>query len=113
MWFFGLAVLFVLELIPIINIIAGALTVAAVLSGRTFVLPDDVKALAGPVLAHRLVVDLLGGDQPVGQPVQPGQLAAGRRADLLAGRNAMVRHVGSRPLDAGRQIVQVPFQGGL
>ena len=26
-------------------------------AGRTFVLPDDVKALAGPVLAHRLVTD--------------------------------------------------------
>jgi len=31
---------------------------AAVLAGRQFVLPDDVKSLAEPVLAHRLVVDL-------------------------------------------------------
>jgi MoxR-like ATPase len=31
---------------------------SAVLDGRSFVLPDDVKELAGPVLAHRLVVDL-------------------------------------------------------
>ena len=31
---------------------------AAVLAGRAFVLPDDVKILAHPVLAHRLVVDL-------------------------------------------------------
>jgi len=31
---------------------------AAVLSGRSFVLPDDVKAVAPAVLAHRLVVDL-------------------------------------------------------
>ena len=31
---------------------------AAVLEGRSFVLPDDVKDLAAPVLAHRLVVDL-------------------------------------------------------
>jgi MoxR-like ATPase len=30
---------------------------AAVLAGRGFVLPDDVKAMAGPVLAHRLIVD--------------------------------------------------------
>ena len=30
----------------------------AFLSGRGFVRPDDVKAVAGPVLAHRLVVDL-------------------------------------------------------
>ena len=31
---------------------------AALLDGRRFVLPDDVKAMARPVLAHRLVVDL-------------------------------------------------------
>jgi MoxR-like ATPase len=31
---------------------------AAVLAGREFVTPDDVKELAVPVLAHRLVVDL-------------------------------------------------------
>jgi MoxR-like ATPase len=31
---------------------------AAVLTGRSFVLPDDVKAVAPAVLAHRLVVDL-------------------------------------------------------
>jgi len=31
---------------------------AAVLAGRSFVLPDDVKAVAGAVLEHRLVVDL-------------------------------------------------------
>jgi MoxR-like ATPase len=31
---------------------------AAVLDGRAFVLPDDIKAMAPAVLAHRLVVDL-------------------------------------------------------
>src|SRR5215212_2130334 len=31
---------------------------AAVLDGRTFVMPDDVKSVAGPVLGHRLVIDL-------------------------------------------------------
>jgi len=30
----------------------------AFLAGRRFVLPDDIKAVARPVLAHRLVVDL-------------------------------------------------------
>jgi len=30
----------------------------ALLAGRDFVLPDDVKAIARPVLGHRLVVDL-------------------------------------------------------
>ena len=31
---------------------------AAVLEGRAYVLPDDVKAMAGPVLEHRLIVDV-------------------------------------------------------
>ncbi|HEX5824968.1 MAG TPA: MoxR family ATPase [Candidatus Limnocylindrales bacterium] len=31
---------------------------AALLAGRDFVLPDDIKAMAAPVLGHRLVVDL-------------------------------------------------------
>jgi len=31
---------------------------AALLAGRRFVLPDDIQALARPVLGHRLVVDL-------------------------------------------------------
>ena len=30
----------------------------ALLEGRDFVLPDDVSALAGPVLTHRLIVDV-------------------------------------------------------
>ena len=39
----------------------------ALLHGRSFVIPDDVKALAGPVLAHRLVLTVqarLRGDTP-------------------------------------------------
>jgi MoxR-like ATPase len=31
---------------------------ASFLAGRDFVLPDDIKAMAAPVLGHRLVVDL-------------------------------------------------------
>jgi MoxR-like ATPase len=31
---------------------------AAFLDGRDFVLPDDIAALAGPVLTHRLIVDV-------------------------------------------------------
>jgi MoxR-like ATPase len=31
---------------------------SALLAGRDFVLPDDIKAMAAPVLGHRLVVDL-------------------------------------------------------
>jgi MoxR-like ATPase len=39
----------------------------ALLDGRRFVLPDDVKLLAPPVLAHRLILRSdarLGGDSP-------------------------------------------------
>jgi MoxR-like ATPase len=49
---------------------------AAVLDGRSFALPDDIKAMAGPVLEHRLVVDL---DRAV-----RGATAAGVVADILA-----------------------------
>jgi MoxR-like ATPase len=31
---------------------------SAALAGRAFVTPDDVKSVAVPVLAHRLIVDL-------------------------------------------------------
>jgi len=48
---------------------------AAVLAGRAFVLPDDVKSVAGPVLEHRLVVDL---DRSI-----HGATAAGALADIL------------------------------
>jgi MoxR-like ATPase len=34
----------------------GAAKVRAVLAGRDFLTPDDLKALAGPVLRHRLVL---------------------------------------------------------
>ena len=65
---------------------------AAVLDGRSWVLPDDVKRLAGPVLGHRLIVDLdrsLRGlsaqavleavlDTVAVPPVAPGALEASR-----------------------------------
>jgi len=35
----------------------------ALMNGRDFVLPDDVKALAGPVLAHRLILRLAAQPQ--------------------------------------------------
>jgi MoxR-like ATPase len=38
------------------GLFASARALAA-LSGRSFVIPDDVKSLAGPVLAHRLMVE--------------------------------------------------------
>jgi MoxR-like ATPase len=37
-------------------LVRTAKTLAAA-SGRHYVIPDDVKALAEPVLAHRLVID--------------------------------------------------------
>jgi MoxR-like ATPase len=49
---------------------------AAFLAGRDFVLPDDIKALAAPVLGHRLVVDL---DRSL-----RGATADGALADILA-----------------------------
>lgn len=33
-----------------------AVRASALLDGREYVLPDDVKALAGPILTHRLVL---------------------------------------------------------
>ena len=40
---------------------------AALLDGRDFVLPDDVSALAGVVLAHRIVLRRTGAEQREGQ----------------------------------------------
>lgn len=37
--------------------LARAARAAAAVAGRPFVLPDDVQALAGPVLAHRIIPD--------------------------------------------------------
>jgi MoxR-like ATPase len=42
-----------------IGLIAAA-RANAVVNGRTYVLPDDVKAVADPVLAHRLVLEVSG-----------------------------------------------------
>jgi MoxR-like ATPase len=38
----------------------SAARACAVVRGRTYVLPDDVKLMAGPVLAHRLVTEVTG-----------------------------------------------------
>ena len=38
----------------------------ALIAGRGFVMPGDVQALAGPVLAHRLILDTDSGAHPVG-----------------------------------------------
>ncbi|MGH9171666.1 MAG: AAA family ATPase [Acidimicrobiales bacterium] len=42
-----------------IALLAGA-RACAVVRGRTYVLPDDVKVMAEPVLAHRLVTEVTG-----------------------------------------------------
>jgi MoxR-like ATPase len=54
-----------------IALIRAARALAA-FDGRNFVTPDDVKAVAGPVLAHRLVL------------TPKGELAPGTAADVVA-----------------------------
>ncbi|HVR09627.1 MAG TPA: MoxR family ATPase [Thermoanaerobaculia bacterium] len=55
------------------NMLASAARAAAVLEGRDFVIPDDVKALWKPLLRHRVVlaasaeVDGIGADQVLDQ----------------------------------------------
>jgi len=57
----------------------------ALLAGRTYVLPDDVKALAAPVLAHRLI--------PRAQARLRGRTPTQIVADLLETIPAPVDHV--------------------
>ena len=58
------------------NMLAAASRAAAVLEGREFVIPDDVKGLFKPLLRHRVVlspsaeVDGLGADQVLEQILQ-------------------------------------------
>ncbi len=64
------------------NMLAAAARAAAVLEGREFVIPDDIKGLFKPLLRHRVVlapsaeVDGLGTDQVLDQVL--GQVAAPR-----------------------------------
>ena len=64
------------------NMLAAASRAAAVLEGRDFVIPDDIKGLFKPLLRHRVVlspsaeVDGLGTDQVLEQIL--GQVAAPR-----------------------------------
>ncbi|MGJ9383860.1 AAA family ATPase [Salipaludibacillus sp. CF4.18] len=55
-----------------------AVQVHAILQGRSFVLPDDIKALIKPVLAHRLVID------------QMSQLKQGYEHELL---DEIIKHI--------------------
>jgi len=48
----------------------------ALLDGRDYVLPDDVKALAEPVLAHRLVLHSLDGSRDKSGRVQINEILA-------------------------------------
>jgi MoxR-like ATPase len=72
----------------------------AALSGRDYVVPDDVKALAIPALAHRLVLNpelwvrRIGGDQIVREcleTVPAPDPAAGLRSDDARGRVTKAR----------------------
>jgi MoxR-like ATPase len=64
------------------NMLAAASRAVAVLDGREFVIPDDVKSLFKPLLRHRVVlspsaeVDGLGADQVLDQIL--GQVPAPR-----------------------------------
>jgi MoxR-like ATPase len=64
------------------NMLAAASRAAAVLEGREFVIPDDIKGLFKPLLRHRVVlspsaeIDGLGTDQVLEQVL--GQVAAPR-----------------------------------
>ena len=55
------------------NMLAVAARAAAVLEGRTFVIPDDVKLVFLPVMRHRLVLS-------------PGAELEGRSPDEVLGR---------------------------
>ncbi len=54
----------------------------AILAGRSYVLPDDIQSLAGPVLAHRLVMD----DESRLRQVSPSNIIEG----VVAGIDAPV-----------------------
>ncbi len=61
----------------------------AATQGRTFVVPDDIKALAGPVLAHRLLL------------TPEGQVGGTSAADVVAELLDRVPVPAPRPVDAG------------
>ena len=46
---------------PFLGVDPAAARAEAALSGREYVLPDDVRAVAVPVLAHRLILDRRAG----------------------------------------------------
>jgi MoxR-like ATPase len=78
---------------------------AAALAGRDFVLPDDVQALAQPVLSHRLVltaqahVDRLSPEELVGDVlarVPVPQAPIGRKTAKVDGRGVQNRGVDGR-----------------
>ncbi|MCL4150966.1 UNVERIFIED_CONTAM: hypothetical protein GTU68_044343 [Idotea baltica] len=69
----------------------------AALAGRSFVLPDDVKALAVPVLAHRLIL-------------HPDQWVRGVKADDVVGE--VLQQVPA-PVGANQQPSQAPPQAQM
>ncbi|WP_344044275.1 hypothetical protein [Microcella alkalica] len=58
--------------------LARAIKTWAIASGRTYATPDDVRALAVPVLAHRLIVD----PESDFEGVTPEQIVEGILADI-------------------------------
>jgi len=79
----------------------------AVMSGRPYVAPDDVKAVAVPVLAHRLSLTA----QAWATGVQPTQLVAGI-VDSVAGPPVVASRPTPSPADAGHPDAARPAAVG-
>ncbi|WP_427016706.1 AAA family ATPase [Pseudarthrobacter sp. P1] len=67
----------------------------ATLAGRDFVLPDDIRALAEPVLAHRIIVDR--------RAASAGATAASVVAELVAGLPVAAGPAGRNGTSPGRR----------
>ena len=77
----------------------------AAAEGRGYVIPDDVKALAVPVLAHRLIVTpeaQLQGISPVGRPGRGPAGRPGPRRALSAGAPSAGAHPPGLAVPLGR-----------
>jgi len=58
----------------------------ALMRGRDYVLPDDIKTLATYVLAHRLIIRLTGGSQD-----RSGQAVVGELLETVPVPGTVVR----------------------
>jgi MoxR-like ATPase len=94
----------------------------AAIDGREYVIPDDVKALAGPVLAHRLVLSTdaeLGDVAPsevvrevVSSVTPPGGEEPGAEVDAESGTGGEEGETGTEAVGDGGDTVGEPPGGG-